>query len=73
MSKNIGNALAIAFNITIQDIAFFCAAIFYSFSLSGMMNIIFFAVAVLLSIGVLAMLIWQFAVINYLYDKNKED
>jgi len=66
-SKNIANAVCIAFYVTIQDIAFFCAANFFDFSLNSTMNIVFFAVAIILAILVLILIIWQFSIANYKY------
>jgi len=65
--------MAIAFNLTIQDISFYCANVFYGFSLSGMLNIIFFAIAIFLSITILILIIWQFSIINHNYEDIKED
>lgn len=71
MSKNIGNAAFIALNITIQDISFYCASVYYSLNFNTKMSVIFLVVAVILTIAVCFMLVWQFYVINYKYEDVK--
>lgn len=73
MSKNIGNAMAIALDITIQDISFYCASVYYNVSFSNTMNIVFFIIAMVLTILMAVMLLWQFSVINHKYEDNKQD
>lgn len=68
MSKNIKNTVCIAFYVTTQDIAFYCANVFFNFNVSSTFSIVFFGIAILLSAGTLALLIWQFWIVNYRYE-----
>jgi hypothetical protein len=65
MSKNIVNAVSLAYYITIQDTAFFCANIFIAHQFSSVLDIIFFVVAIILVLLALILLVWQFSVINH--------
>ena len=67
ISKNLGNCLSLSLYITIQDIAFFCANIFFSPSFSSTLHTILFVVAIILSISLLILIPWQFNIINYGY------
>jgi hypothetical protein len=58
ISKNIGNTACIALNITIQDISFYCASVYYSLNFNTKMSVIFFIIAVVLTIAVAFMLVW---------------
>lgn len=69
LQKNMSNALCLAFYLTIQDIAFYCAVNFYNIDFSNMIGIIFFAIAILLSIVTIIFLMWQFSIVNYKYEK----
>lgn len=73
MSKNIVNAISLAFYLTVQDMAFFCANIFMSLQLATMLDMVFFAAALLLSLLILAVVVWQCSKINYKYEQCKED
>jgi hypothetical protein len=68
-----GNAAGIALNITIQDISFYCASVYYNVSFSNTMNVIFFIIALALTIFMAAMLLWQFSVINHKYEEEESD
>jgi hypothetical protein len=65
ISKNLGNCLSLSLYMTIQDISFFCANIFFSPSFSSTLHTILFVVAIILSISLLILIPWQFNIINY--------
>lgn len=72
-SKNIKNTLCIAFYITVQDLAFFCAANFYNPQLSTGIGIAFFSAAIIFSLLAFVLLLWQSKAINYKYELSNED
>lgn len=73
LQKNIKNTLCIAFYLTVQDLAFFCAANFYSPSFQTGLSIAFFCTAIIIAILAFVLLIWQTRAINYLYKSHKDD
>jgi hypothetical protein len=70
MSKNMTNAISLAFYITIQDISFFCVNIFMAMQLNTALDYIFLATAIVLVFVTIALLLWQFSIINH---KSEED
>ena len=60
MSKNIRNALAIAFYLTLQDLSFLSANIFLTMNLSNYIGIGLFALACILMILTLFIFEWHF-------------
>jgi ATP/ADP translocase len=73
LTRNIKNAVCIAFYVTVQDLAFFCAANFFSPNFGSALGIVFLVIAVILAILGGMMLVWLTKVVNYEYQEHSED
>jgi hypothetical protein len=71
MRKNIVNAVCIAYYVTVQDIAFFCAANLYSPNTDSLFGVVSLIIAILLMIVGTFMIIWQFWIVNNTYEQDK--
>ena len=73
VAKNIKNAMSIAFYVTLQDIAFFCAVNFYAPTTGTALGVVYLIVSVILGVGVFLMVVWMSRAINFPYRISKED
>jgi len=51
--------------VTVQDIAFFCAANFYNPATSSASGIVFLVAAIVLANGVFLLMVWMARVVNF--------
>ncbi len=71
MDKNILNSIFISLYVTVQDMAFLAASIYYNISLASAIPIIILVAAILFTIIFIAFLISMFYFINYNYSNSK--